>query len=90
MIRSLSVAIAVLLAIAALFLLPIELPYSVEAPGRIMPLKEWVLVRGRDGAVIATLYDHVQGSIESYAVTDIDRGDHVTVRLHAARMDGAS
>ena len=90
MIRFLSVTIAALLAVILLVFLPIELPYSIEVPGRIVSLKEWVLVRGQDGRLVSTLYDNALGTVESYAVTQVDRGDHVVFKLHPAMVAGAS
>ena len=83
-------AIAVLVVVAALFLLPIELPYSIEVPGKLLPLREWVLIRGQDGRLISTLYDHLLGTIEGYEAMHVDRGDHVTFKLHPAMEDGKS
>lgn len=90
MIRFISVTVVILLVITALFLLPIEVPYSIEVPGRIVPLKEWVLVRGQDGRLISALYNHLLGTTEGYEVTHVDRGDHVTFKLHPAMVDGKS
>ena len=88
--RSLYVTTPLLVIGIALLLLPIKVPYSIDVLGKIMPLKEWVLVRGPDGYLISTLYDHMQGSIESYAVRHVERGDHVTFKLHPAMVAGAS
>ncbi|MCE5250846.1 HlyD family secretion protein [bacterium] len=81
------ITITIVVTIAAiLYAVPVKIPYSIEAPGKIVPLKEWILVRGEDGLLSATLYNNVLNLPESYSITHVERGDHVTFRLNEKLM----
>lgn len=90
MTRILLFAIGVLAIAAVLLFLPVRLPYAIEAPGKILPQREWVLVRGQDGCLMSTLYNRVMGSVEAYEVRQIERGDDLTFRQHPSIVAGAS
>jgi hypothetical protein len=83
------VVTGIMLVVILFFLFPIQVPLSIEAIGRILPAKKWDLLRGQDGRLISTLYDNSIGSIESYTVTHVDRGDYVTFRLLPTMKSGA-
>lgn len=68
----------------------LELPCTLEAPGKVVPQREWVLVRGPDGQLISTLSDHLSGRTESCAVVAFDRGDYGTFHLHPTLAIGAA
>jgi len=69
--------IIVTIIILFILLYPGKIPNSIEAIGRIMPCREWIITRGRDGLLMATLRNHVQGTVETYSVTQFERGDPV-------------
>lgn len=74
----------------ALFLVPMKIPYSIEVPGRMMPIREWILTTGENGQLRATLYDHIPGTMRTYSVTQFERGDVMRFTLHPAIRPGAS
>jgi hypothetical protein len=55
--------------------LPISLTWTVDAPCKILPAREWLLTKNEEGGVLATLSDYLQGSVENYTVLSIVRGD---------------
>jgi hypothetical protein len=69
-------------AIGIFFLSPINLPYTVRTPGKLLLKREWTLCRTTDGGVIATFKDHLSGALESRAVTQFERGDAIEFHLH--------
>ncbi len=74
----------IIVTIIILFILfyPGKIPNSIEAVGRIMPCRELIINRGRDGLIMATLRNNVQGTVETYSVTQFERGDPVKFRLN--------
>lgn len=58
-----------------LLLAPFRYAYTVDATGKIMPARQWVLQRNADGAVAGVLYDHARGMVERYTIAQPERGD---------------
>lgn len=79
--RNLLVLPAVAVIAVLLFFLPIEVPYSVSAPGKIMPAKEWILTKGSDGTLISYTTDHLSGVAAGYTVSQFERGDAVSFQM---------
>lgn len=79
MARTLVISGVVLLAAAALVLLPIRVPHSVSVSGRAYPAQEWTLLRDASGALGSVLRDNTRGTVESYSVNQFVRGDAVRV-----------
>ena len=78
--------------IATLALVPgcLDLPCTIQTPGKVVPRHEWVLMRGPDGQLVSTLSDHLRGRTESYAVTGFERGDCARFQLHPSLSAGAA
>jgi len=57
-----------LLIVVGLLVVPIKIPCTYHAVGRILAARSWVLVRGNDGQLAATLRNNYTGSVESYVV----------------------
>lgn len=74
------IAGAVLLVV--LFALPLELPYSIKAPCKILPRQEWLLVRNPDGSLVATHYDNLLGVPKTYSLFQAERGDDMQFVMH--------
>ena len=68
--------------ILVILLYPGKIPNSIEAVGRITPYREWIINRGRDGLLMATLRNNVHGTVETYSVTQFERGDPVKFRFN--------
>ncbi|MEM7786259.1 MAG: hypothetical protein AAF594_00895 [Bacteroidota bacterium] len=62
-------------AVLAVVALPVEVAGTLDVPGRVLPAREWAVVRGTDGAVSATLRDHRTGRVEATFVAAPERGD---------------
>jgi hypothetical protein len=80
-----------LIILALLFLtsaLPISLTWTVDAPGKILPAREWLLTKHLEGGVLATLSDYLQGSVENYAVLSINRGDAIRFNVISSLRPG--
>ncbi len=80
-VRAQSAAIGVVLLLGLIALLvwfsPINVPYSVEARGRVLPVKEWLLVRGLDGRLVSELKNHARGTTENFSVAQFERQDAI-------------
>lgn len=59
------------------FIFPIKIPYSIKTPGKVLPVKEWIIVKDTDGRVITILKDHKNGVSQNYTVTQFERGDAI-------------
>ncbi len=66
-------------------LLPLRLPRSVPAPGRIQAGQEWILYRAADGGILATYRDNVTGRTRHHRALPVDRGDVVEATFTAGR-----
>lgn len=88
--RTVFMAVGALLFLILLVYAPIDLPYSVKATGKILPRKNWILTRTQDGCIMSTLFDNSLGSTTNYAVTDVERGDYVSLELLPTITLGAS
>ncbi len=83
------IAIAVvLLTVAVGLFAPIEVPYTIECNGKIVPLREWRVVHGQDGQVLSILYDNMAGRVQSYAVLDVERGDNARIDIYPSAALG--
>lgn len=64
--------------------LPVQVPRSLDVPGRLLPVQEWLLTRTANGQLAATLRDHRTGAVVSYITTEIERGDALEFALAPA------
>ena len=80
-----TIAAIALFAIIFLFILPIDLPYSIKVPGKVLPIKEWVLSKSNNGQIVTQLINNKTGQSEDYFVTLIERGDVVQLKLKSNR-----
>ncbi len=80
--NSIKLTVIVVVVLAAGLFLPITVPYSVKAPGTILPSKEYVLAKDAAGRITATLLDRRTGTVQSYALNQFERQDAVVFRLH--------
>lgn len=81
MLRPLIAATVIILAAGGLWLAPINLPTSISAHGKILPVREWTLVRDADGNIGSLLHDHLRGRVDNYGVSRFERGDAIEMRL---------
>ncbi len=62
--------------------LPVRFPHTIRTLGSIVPAKEWILRRGEQGNLMATIHNHVSGLIEEYSNSDVQRGDVFRFRMN--------
>ena len=80
-----TIATIALIAIIFLFILPINLPYSIKVPGKVLPQKEWVLSKTDNGMIVTQLINNKTGISEDYFVTQFERGDAVQLKLNSKK-----
>lgn len=88
--RNITRLILILLAVvvASLFFLPIQYPYKIDGLAKIVPVREWRLIKGTDGRLLASLHNHERGMTEAYAVSQFERGDAVNFAIRSALQAG--
>ncbi len=59
----------------------IKIPYSIRGRAMVMAPKEYTLKRTLEGNLISTITDHVLNTIDSWDVTEFQRGDVVEFKL---------
>jgi hypothetical protein len=69
------------LVIGLVFALPVTVPYSITAPGRILGKRQWTVAVSANGGIVTSLVEHALGVTRQYAVTQFDRGDAVELWL---------
>ena len=84
MIRFLSVLAILAAAAVVVLLLPFEVPYTISTVGKVIPAREWLLVRSDNGALGTLLRDNVRGTVASYDLHQFERGDAVQFELNPA------
>ncbi|HAB54018.1 MAG: hypothetical protein A2315_10515 [Ignavibacteria bacterium RIFOXYB2_FULL_35_12] len=78
--KTLFKVILVLIAIILLvvyFILPIELPYSFDVPGKVLAAEEWLIIKSSNGQLLTLLRDNRTGISKSYSIAEFERGDNV-------------
>jgi hypothetical protein len=68
-------AAAVFVAAVVVLILPIEIPNTVDTYGKVLPAKEWVLLRGDNGMIVSVLRDNASGVVRQYNVMQLERGE---------------
>jgi len=59
--------------------LPITLPVTVDATGKLIPYREWVISGNTDGRITSIVYDHLSGRTQLYYSSLFERGDAVRI-----------
>lgn len=72
-----------LLASIIIYFFPFPVSYNIESKGLIIPAHEWSLVRSVEGNLISSYKDNIKGTVNSFGVTEFQRGDVVEFKLHA-------
>jgi hypothetical protein len=83
-------AIAAAVGLATLLIVPVRIPSFVRTFGRVQPAHEWVLVRGADGQLSASVYNHETGVNEGYRASSFDRSSSVYFTLNSGMVPGRS
>jgi len=78
-----STVFLLILIFAVIIFLPVEFESTLKFTGRLYPVREWILSRGADGELIASLHDYKNGALKSYSVSQVIRGDFAKFNLNA-------
>jgi hypothetical protein len=76
------VAGSVSLFFLVVWLVPIEIPYTISTSGVVLPVNEWTLSRTQGGNLVSSLKDNRTGKLKSYSVSVFQRGDEATFLLN--------
>lgn len=79
---------AVLIVAGLVLLLMPDTPYTIEAQGQLLPVKEWMVTRTADAYLTATLYNHALGTPESFSVAQFERQDAMRFTFNSAVTRG--
>jgi hypothetical protein len=79
---TLAVAALILCAAAAILFAPVQIPSSVRIPGRMEPIREWLLTRDTYGGFTALLLDRERGTVNTSSIARFDQGDAVEFHLY--------
>lgn len=71
-----AILLLIIILLIFLFILPLKLPYSFSVPGKVLPAKEWLVIKGRNGQLQTILKNNITGISKSYSVVEFDRGDN--------------
>jgi len=82
--------IIIFLLLIVVLLIPIQLPYKITVPGKVLPTKEWLLYKDSEGRLMTSLVNHRAGVHESYSVRSFQRGDAIQFILNPGISAGAS
>lgn len=63
-------------------LLPIKIEYTIDSAGKVVPAREWSLIRGTDGNLITSLLNNKNGITDNYSVTQFQRGDAAKIEIN--------
>jgi hypothetical protein len=84
------IALGAIAAVALIVLaLPVSVPYTISAPGKILAAREWIVSHGADGRVVTRLLDRARGVTNEYTVSQFERGDAFEFHLSANVRAGA-
>ena len=86
--KRLYATILVVAVLAVLLILPVSVGRTVSVSAKVLPAKEWLLVKSQAGSLLAVLCDHLYGTVDSYTVVSVVRGDAFGFTMHASRRPG--
>lgn len=56
----------------------IEIPYQLQTVAKLIPQKQWFLIKGPDGELYSSLMNNGTNQIEAYNVWQVDRGEQTS------------
>jgi multidrug efflux pump subunit AcrA (membrane-fusion protein) len=78
------------LAIALVFALPVTVPYSITASGRILSKREWTVALSANRGLVTSFVERASGVTKQYSVAQFDRGDAVEFSLDSRICAGGT
>jgi hypothetical protein len=79
-----------ILLLSTLYLFPFTFPYTVPTRGMVLAVNEWTLSRTSNGYLVSTLKDNKYGRLNSYSITEFQRGDVAEFVLNPKLYQNAS
>ncbi len=86
--RTVYTSIVVVVVLIVLLIIPLSLSRTVSVAGKVLPAREWLLVKNAQGSVLATLSDNLQGNVGNYTAVTVVRGDAFGFSLRSALKPG--
>lgn len=87
--RRVFIALAVIGAILIGVFLPVRIPCTITTPCRLLPNREWLLIRDMAGGTISSfLVDHRSTASDRHATAEPLRGDTFTLSMNTAFAPG--
>lgn len=71
-----------------IFFVPYELSYNIDSVAKLLPAKQWLLVRGSNGDIQTSNINHLNGTSISYQLTSFERGESMTLELNPEMTNG--
>lgn len=90
MTRQISVIAIVAAVVLLAIFVPVDVPYSFDVQGRIVPSKEWSLYRTRNDAIESAVRDNERGGVTEYSVNRFAGGDAARLTLESEVRAGLS
>jgi hypothetical protein len=82
--------IIIIILLAAIVFAPFDVPFTVESVAKVLPTRQWALLKRADGSLSLTHYDHRTGLVSHQEGYQFDRGDQVQVRFNDGWKAGSS
>ena len=77
-----SVTFILLLAILLIVAAGWKVPCDIAVAGRLIPARDWILLRDERNHLVSVLYDNLEGSTVSFTGSYFERGDNVEFSLN--------
>ena len=85
--KTIAITISIL-ALLALALMHVSIPYTIRSKGIAKPAQTWGLYKSFDGTLVNMYENHLTGSINEYKVFEFQRGDIVAFHFNDALTEG--
>lgn len=89
-IRIVLISFAIVCLVVVVTMLPIEIPYSVSAYGKIVPARKWSLIKGNDGQLTAFVFNYESGLSEGYNTAQFAREGAMHFTLSPSMIAGGT
>ena len=76
-----TISVSLVIFILGLMFVPLKIHYSISANAKIIPAKEWILLKAGDGSIMIDLSDYLSGIKRNITAMQIERGDIVQFKL---------
>ncbi|MBN1299985.1 MAG: hypothetical protein JW995_02115 [Melioribacteraceae bacterium] len=74
--------------VLAVLIVPVKVPHHIQISGKILPARQWLLIKSPDGNLITSMVNYIKGVNENYTLTQFERGDAVKFKLNSNIYSG--